>query len=249
MHKFFVETKHIEENKIYIYDEDYAHIKKVLRLKEKDKIEVSDGEKSEYLCEIASLQNEYLELNILTKNDLKTESQVSISIYQGLPKSEKMDYIVQKNTEIGVKEIVPVVTDRTIIKIKDMKKEEKKLSRWRKIARESAKQSKRGIIPTVSNIVSLKDALEKAKETEIIVFYEMEHNNTLKTLLREPIKNKISIFIGPEGGFEKDEIELIKEYGGKVISLGKRILRTETAGLVASAIILYELDNTGEELQ
>lgn len=247
MHRFFVETENIIEDILYIEGEDYIHIKKVLRLKEKEKVEVSDGKSIEYICEIKEFHEENLELKILERNHFETESKVSIAVYQGLPKSEKMDYIVQKNTEIGVKEIIPIITKRAIVKIKDVKKEEKKLLRWRKIARESAKQSKRGLIPNINNILSLEYALEKAKDTEIIVFYEMENKKTLKSALKNIKNNNISIFIGPEGGFEEEEIEIIKTHKGKVVSLGKRILRTETASLVASSIILYELDDMGEE--
>ena len=157
-----------------------------------------------------------------------------------------MDYIIQKSTEIGVKEIYPLITNRTIVKIKNKKKEQSKLDRWKTIAEEAAKQSKRDYVPKVQRIIDFEEMLKLLNGNQnIIVPYEMEESLSLKDSLNNIKTGKIHLIIGPEGGFEKDEIDLLKSIGGQSISLGPRILRTETAGLVAASIILYELGDLG----
>ena len=170
------------------------------------------------------------------------EPPISIILYQGLPKSSKMDFIVQKATEIGVKEIYPIITNRTVVKIDNNKKEKNKVDRWNKISEEAAKQSKRDIIPKVNSVLSFKEMINILKDEEnILVPYENQEGIGIKDIIKKISNKKIHVIIGPEGGFEEEEIEELKDIGSNTVSLGPRILRTETAGIVALSILLYEL--------
>ena len=251
MPKFFVKSEQIKEKEIIIKGQDVNHIKNVLRAKVGEKIEIGNNEKQEnFLCEIIELNKEQIVCNILKKLDSKAESKAQITIIQGIPKADKMELIIQKSTELGVKEITPVNMERCIVKVNG-KDETKKIERWQKIAEVAAKQSGRDIIPNVNNIIKLRD-IEKilADYDCVLVAYEKEENNTLKhelLNLKEKMKQKsnlkIAILIGPEGGISEPEIDCLKQIGAKVITLGKRILRTETVALAISSIILYELEN------
>lgn len=245
MNRFFVNKSQIYQNKVKILGKDVKHIKDVLRLKYKDKIEIVSGNKT-YLCEILEIKPDNIILLILDSFQGKNEPPVHIVLYQGIPKGDKMDFIIQKSTEIGVKEIYPVITNRTIVKIKGRKKEQKKIERWRSISEEAAKQSKRDAIPIVNNVISYDEMVNILKgEENIIIPYEAEENNTLKETLKNTKNGKIHIIIGPEGGFEEEEIDTIRSIGGKSVTLGPRIFRTETAGLVVMSIALYELGDLG----
>lgn len=248
MHRFFVDIENIEKNKIIIKDKDFNHIKNVLRMNIGEKLEVSSEEKL-YLGEVESFLDDRAIISILEAKDIDLMKNIELTLFQGLAKGSKMDLIVQKGTEIGVKEFYAVSTHRSIVKIKDEKKEKNRLKRWNAIAEEAAKQSKRAYIPEVRDIISFKTMIEMLKEEEtIIVPYEDEKNISIGQVLKDIKSNnkkKVNLIIGPEGGFEESEIEDIKKLGGKVVSLGSKILRTETAGLVASTIIFYELSGLG----
>ncbi|WIV10686.1 16S rRNA (uracil(1498)-N(3))-methyltransferase [Proteiniborus sp. MB09-C3] len=246
MHRFFVDKENIRDNKVAIIGEDVKHIRNVLRLKEEDIISICDKQGMDYIAEIIDLSKEKVVCDIIETKISNSEPPIEVILYQGIAKSTKMDLIIQKSTEVGVAKIVPVITDRTIVKIQDRKKEENKLERWNKITEEAAKQSKRGIIPEVCQILSFNEMLETLKNNGIIIVpYENEENIGIKEILRGAANKKINIVIGPEGGFEEEEIELLKAIGAHIVSLGPRILRTETAGLVTSAIVLYELGDLG----
>ena len=250
MSKFFVNSNQIRNNKIEIIGEDINHIKNVLRLGIGEDIKICDKDNSQnYICKISNINFESIECDIIEKISNKTEANVELHIYQGLPKADKMELIIQKGTELGVSEFIPTNLKRCIVKLSG-KDEEKKIDRWRKIAEVAAKQSGRDIVPNVGMIENIKSICEKIQEYDIVlVAYEMEENNFLKTELLN-IKNtkdkyKIAVVIGPEGGIDTEEIKLLKESGAKIISLGKRILRTETVALQVSSIIMYELENGG----
>lgn len=246
MHRFFINKENIQDSKIIITGEDVKHIKNVLRLTEGDIISLCDKQGTDYIVEICDLLKENIICSTLETKISNTEPPVEVILYQGIPKSTKMDLIIQKSTELGVTKIIPVITDRTIVKIQDRKKEEKKLERWNKITEEAAKQSKRGIIPEVCNILTFEEMLSALEDNELIIVpYENEENMGIKEVLKDESCKKINIIIGPEGGFEEKEIEALRAIGSKIVSLGPRILRTETAGFITSAIILYELGDLG----
>ncbi len=247
MDRFFVDKKNInlENNTCIIEGEDVKHISKVLRCRTGEELEVCDNNNNEYICEITNIDKNQVELNILEKVDIQRESDLKIKVYQGLPKGPKMEMILQKLTEVGVDEIILVQTKRTVVKVDD-KKEDKKIERWERIIYEAAKQSKRGKIPTLRGVLTFKEALADMKENDFnIAPYENEKTKSIKQAIKGVNINNIGIFVGPEGGFEETEIEAIEDIGGQSVSLGPRILRTETASLVASSIVLYELSDLG----
>ncbi|KRQ86658.1 Ribosomal RNA small subunit methyltransferase E [Caloramator mitchellensis] len=245
MHKFFVKSNNINGNKINIEGEDVNHILKVLRLRKGEKIQVSDGEGNEYICEIDANDKKTVYCNVLESYRNETEPPLKITLFQGMPKAQKMDLIVQKCVEIGVVEIVPVITKRVVVKTED-RDISNKIERWNRISYEAAKQSDRGIVPKVLNPISFEETIERLKNMDLsIVPYENEEGNGIKSLTsRNDVKN-VGILIGPEGGFEEEEIEICKVNGIIPVTLGPRILRTETAGFVASALILYEFGDLG----
>ena len=247
MDRFFVKKQNInlDTNSCIIEGEDVKHISKVLRCRIGEELEVCDNNNNEYICEITNIDKNQVELNILEKVDIQRESDLKIKVYQGLPKGPKMEMILQKLTEVGVDEIILVQTKRTVVKVDD-KKEDKKLERWERIIYEAAKQSKRGKIPTLRGVLTFKEALADMKENDFnIAPYENEKTKSIKQAIKGVNINNIGIFVGPEGGFEETEIEAIEDIGGQSVSLGPRILRTETASLVASSIVLYELSDLG----
>ncbi|MEI3430038.1 MAG: RsmE family RNA methyltransferase [Clostridia bacterium] len=247
MPKFFIKTENLKENKeIWITGSDVNHIKNVLRKKIDDKINIcnSDTQKN-YECVIKNIEENKIVCKILDEVKSLAESNLNITIFQGLPKSDKMELIIQKATELGVKTIVPVITKRTVIKLKD-KDKQNKVDRWRKIAEVAAKQSGRDIIPTIENIINIAD-IKFDEFDKIFVLYENEEKISIKDEI-EQLKNdnkeelNIGIVIGPEGGFAESEIEQLRlNQNVSVVTLGKRILRTETVALVVSGILMYEL--------
>ena len=249
MPKFFVKSNQIKENKIVIIGEDVNHIKNVLRKNIGNTIEICNKDNSNnYLAEIMSIENEMIECSILQELNNNTESNVLINVFQGLPKSDKMELIIQKSVELGASKITPVRMKRCVVKLSG-KDEEKKIARWQKIAEVASKQCERNIIPDVDRIVSVGDICNQIKEYDVVlVAYENEKTNKLKYEL-EKIKNifkdkiKIAIVIGPEGGLEPNDVELLKSNGAKIITLGNRILRTETVALNMISIINYELES------
>lgn len=245
MYKFFVEKSQIEDDKIKIKGNDIKHIDRVLRLKSGDEIIVSSEGKS-YLCAIDQIRDTEVLCDIVSKDLPSSEAPIDIVLYQGFPKGSKMELIVQKGTEIGIKDFYGVLTHRTIVKFKDNKKKNLKIDRLNTIIKEAAKQSKRDYIPEVKSIYSFSNMIEALKdEKNIIVPYEEELDTSFKDTLKSMDTKKINLVIGPEGGFEREEIEKLKDIGAKIVSLGPRILRTETAGIVTASIILYELGDLG----
>lgn len=239
MHRFFVDKEQIQDNNIIITGSDIRHIRDVLRLELGNKIMlVSQGHN--YICQIGDFNNKYITTNILEDFPGKQEPDLDIILYQGIAKGDKMDYIIQKNVELGVKEFYPISTHRTIVRFKDEKRKENRVKRWRAISEEAAKQSKRDIIPQINNIIDFNEMIKILKDEEnILVPYEGEKSFSLKELRGLKV-DKVHIIIGPEGGFEDGEIAALEGIGGKILTLGPRILRTETAGLVVSSILLYE---------
>lgn len=252
MPKFFVEKNQISNGIVNIKGEDVNHIINVLRNGKGDELQVCDFEDGiNYRVEIIDYKKDNVECKILEKMESNSESNVHITIFQGLPKFDKMEMIIQKATEIGVCNIVPLKMKRCVVKF-DGKDLFKKIERWNKIAQIAAKQSMRDTITKVENIQTISDLLEGLEELdEVIVAYEKEKSNTLKKELKQIPKNKeykIGIVIGPEGGIDEKEIEeLSKSSKVKFVSLGNRILRTETAGLVMASNIIYELEDSEQE--
>ncbi|WP_291964978.1 16S rRNA (uracil(1498)-N(3))-methyltransferase [Caloramator sp.] len=246
MHKFFVKTDNIINDKINITNDDIQHITKVLRLKIGDTIQICDGNENEYICDIVEINKKNVICQIKEKFKNRNESNINIVLFQGLPKAQKMELIIQKGVEIGVKEFYPIITERVVVKT-DGKDICNKLERWNRISYEAAKQSNRGIIPTVNNLISFEEALDILKRFDLVVVpYEKEKSTSFKELFNESRDYKnIAVIIGPEGGFSEEEINIFIKNGFKPITLGPRILRTETAGLVASTILLYELSDIG----
>lgn len=247
MYKFFVREEQIENKQINIVGDDVNHIKNVLRLEKGEKIYVCDKETSKsYMCKLIEYDKDKVECEIVKEILDTTEANTYIHIFQGLPKADKFEFIIEKCTEIGVKEITPVVMKRSIVKLEE-KNKIKKLDRWKKIAEVAAKQSKRDSILKVNNVINFQNVFEMVKDYDILlVAYEDEEESTLKHVLgklKDRQNLKVAVIIGPEGGIDANEINLCKENGFIVITLGKRILRTETAPIVISSNILYELED------
>lgn len=243
MYHFFVAPEAIRGNTAEITGEDVNHIKNVLRMKPGEEITVNDGS-FDYLCRIEELQKELVSACIIEKKSCESELPAAIYLFQGLPKADKLETIIQKCTELGVSEIIPVAMKRCIAKL-EPKKEEAKLKRWQLIAQSAAKQSGRGVIPKISTVLSYEAALHRASQmNHILIPYEKARNMEATREALRMIKpgEEAAIFIGPEGGFEESEIALAEEKGAKAITLGRRILRTETAGMTALAMLAYELE-------
>lgn len=241
MPKFFFNKNDISRGQVQLFGEDEKHIKTVLRAREGEELTLCDGEGMDYQCRIVSLERGVL-LDILSKEVCETEPKTKITLYQGLPKADKMELIIQKCVELGVDRIVAVSTERAIVKLD--KKESKKLERWQKIAEAAAKQSGRGKIPEIGQkVLKFKEAVAEAKGLDgAIIPYEKEQETGIRQFVQGFRGESIGVFIGPEGGFAEEEIALAQENGITPITLGKRILRTETAGMTTAAILLYELD-------
>lgn len=244
MYHFYVEPEAVSADTARITGGDVNHIKNVLRMHPGEEIMILDGSGMEYRCEIEFITDEVL-ARVLEAKKTEAELSVRLLLFQGLPKKDKMELIIQKAVELGVSEIIPVLTKRTVVKLEDKKKEQKKLERWQAIAEAAAKQSGRGIIPKVCEAVKFTEAVKQAEALdEALIPYElaegMEEARERIHGLRD--KKTIGIFIGPEGGFEEEEIALATKTGIHPITLGKRILRTETAGLCILSVIMFELE-------
>ena len=241
MPKFFFDKTDLVHGQIQLHGENEKHIKTVLRAKEGEALTLCDGEGTDYQCRISSFADG-VQLEVLSQAPCETEPKTKITLYQGLPKADKMELIIQKCVELGVERIVAVSTERAIVKLD--KKEGKRLERWQKIAEAAAKQSGRGRIPEVfGQVLKFRDAVAEARELDAaIIPYEREEQLGLRSFVQSFQGERIGIFIGPEGGFAEEEIALAQENGITPITLGKRILRTETAGMITAAILLYELD-------
>lgn len=249
MSRFYVDKSQIQNECAVITGEDVNHIKNVLRMREGDGLLLCDGEGKTYDVTIKEMFSDRI-ICYVTKEDISdTELLARITLFQGLPKKDKMEWIIQKAVELGASEIVPVQMARTIVKLEDAKKEEKKLTRWRSIAESAAKQSGRGIVPVVSPVMNYKEALAKASEFEynMIPYEKAEDLVSSRKVVKGAVGRKsIGIFIGPEGGIAEEELALALEKGVQPVSLGKRILRTETAGLTALSLVMFELETEKE---
>ena len=248
MPRFFVKNEQVKGTSIEILGEDVKHIKNVLRKQIGDNIEIcdQDTEKS-YICKIEKIENESI-LTSIVEELQSYDDKIKVDIYQGLPKADKMELIIQKSVELGVNAIIPVEMKRCVVKI-DSKDESKKITRWQKIAESAAKQSVRNTIPEIKNIVNVEKIIQLIKEYDcVIVAYENEKSNTIKSELLRIKENvhdkiKIAVVIGPEGGLEEKDVELLKQNGAKIVTLGNRILRTETVALNVLSVIMYELES------
>ena len=244
MYQFFVEPDNIQGSRIIITGEDVNHIKNVLRMKVGEELAVSNGQDGkEYRCGILELGDEVIcELRFIKEDGVELPSK--ITLFQGLPKADKMELIIQKAVELGVYEVVPVSMKRCVVKL-DEKKQKAKISRWQSIAEAAAKQSKRGIIPQVAPVMTMKQALAYAKEMDVVLVpYELAEDMPKTRQIIETIEpgQRIGFFIGPEGGFDEEEIQGALKEGAVPITLGKRILRTETAGLTVLSVLMYQLE-------
>ena len=243
MHRFFIDKKDIKMDSIIITGEDVQHITKVLRLKIDDVIVLCDGEGVDYYAAIKDMDKHIVKTKILRKEYTNTEPTIKVVLYQGIPKGAKMDTIVQKCIELGVNRIVPVVNARNVVKLSDEQNIRKKIERWQRIAIEAAKQSRRGIIPIIDRPKEFKDALEEAATLDLAIMpYEMDQNNPLKDAIHGKNIREIGIFIGPEGGYENFEVMEALNKGVITVTLGPRILRTETAGIAVLSCLMYEFD-------
>lgn len=251
MYHFFVDPAQISENAVIITGDDVNHIKNVIRLKPGDEISISNGiDGRDYRCGISSISDTEVLCELRFIKEDGVELPAKVYLFQGLPKGDKMEFIIQKMVELGVYEIIPVAMKRCVVKLDD-KKAKNKITRWQSISEAAAKQSKRGVVPQITDVMTYKQALEYAKDMECkLVPYEMEGSLEDATGMKgtkaliESIKpgERVAIFIGPEGGFEEQEIQAAKEMGMRPVTLGKRILRTETAGMTAMAWIMYQLE-------
>ncbi len=245
MYQFFVEPHQICDKTVTIVGGDVNHIKNVLRMKVGEELAVSNGvDGREYRCAIASFEEDRVlcELRFIKEDGVELASQVYL--FQGLPKADKMELIIQKAVELGVHAVVPVAAKRCVVKLDD-KKAKSKIARWQSISEAAAKQSKRRIVPEVTDVMSFKEALAFVKDFQVkLIPYELaEDMGKTKELINnlQP-GQKIAIFIGPEGGFDEGEIEAAMKAGVEPITLGKRILRTETAGFTVMSWIMYMLE-------
>lgn len=244
MLKFFVNKEQVVNDNINIIGQDAIHIKKVLRLKNDTLINISDNEKNTYECVIQEINDEQIKCRILSKKEENNENNINITLFQGIAKFDKMDYIVQKATELGINSFYPTITKRTVVKLDD-KSKDKKVQRWQIIANEASKQCKRTCIPKIENVIFLKDICNLVSTYDIILLAYENDNNYLKNILKKINKeiSNIAVIIGPEGGFEQEEVDmLLKNNNIYSISLGKRILRTETASILLISNILYEFN-------
>jgi len=249
MFNFFVESSSRFEDKFLITGADYNHIKNVLRMKKGDKFLVSCSDIS-HLCELLDINEDTATAVIIEENYQNTNLPIKIYLFQGLPKSDKMELIIQKAVELGVEGIIPTEMTNCVVKLEDKKKKSKK-ERWQAISESAAKQSKRSIIPEVYDVISYKEALKKAAELDLLLVPYESKEGMLSTVnaLKEIKKGmSVGILIGPEGGFSEKEIALAEEKGGKIISLGKRILRTETAAITAVSMCMLYAEMNLEEL-
>ncbi len=244
MYQFFVEDEQVTEDGVLITGSDVNHIRNVLRMKPGEKVRISTRTGANYLCSITQVEEMSVTAQIV-EAVAGTELPNRIVLFQGLPKADKMELIIQKAVELGAAEIVPVSMKNCVVKL-DAKKAENKVKRWQQIAESAAKQSKRSLIPAVHEVLSYREAVAYAAECDVrLVPYENEQGmaGTKATIEAIGPGESIAVFIGPEGGFDESEIAMARDAGMKTISLGNRILRTETAGLAALSILMYQIES------
>jgi len=248
MATFYVKNEQIVGEKIQILGDDFYHLKNVLRCKIGENIDICDENANRYNSKIIEINENNVTCEIVKIDDKTTESPINVTIYQGVPKADKLELIIQKTTELGVNTIIPVQMARSVAKI-EPKNLEKKLERWNKIAAEASKQSGRQRIPLVGNVINFKNIIENISKYDIVLLpYENEKSTSIKNAVLQArvtnsdIKN-IAVIIGPEGGFSEEEVKLLSELEKVcVVTLGPRILRTETAGIATLAMLLYEFE-------
>jgi len=244
MYHFFAEHENIFDDYIDIKGGDVNHIKNVLRLKKGDEILISSGDNYDYNCIIDTITDDYVRSLITSVNEKGNELSSKVYLFQGLPKADKMELIIQKMIELGVYEIVPVAMKRSVVKL-DAKKAKAKVERWNGIALSAAKQSKRSIQPEVTEVMTFKQALEYAgKLDKLLLPYECAEGmeKTRKVIEEIGHGESVGIFIGPEGGFDRSELDEAVNAGCEIITLGKRILRTETAGMMLLSVLMYNME-------
>jgi len=245
MYQFFVDSSQINGNEIVITGSDVNHIKNVLRMRVGEEVAVSNGvDGKEYRCEITGIEEDLVRLHLRFVKEDGLELPSKVYLFQGLPKGDKMELIIQKMVELGVYEIVPVATKRCVVKLDD-KKATAKIQRWQGISEAAAKQSKRRIVPQIHRVMTFGEALQYVKDMDLkVIPYELAEGMAETKRLIEGVKpgQSIAVFIGPEGGFEESEVAKAKEAGVLPVTLGKRILRTETAGLTVMAWLMYQLE-------
>jgi 16S rRNA (uracil1498-N3)-methyltransferase len=241
VHRFFIPPKWITPPTVHLQGQIARQIKTVLRMQVGDELMVLDDSGTEWQVKITEIGKETVEAHIVDQRPSQNEPTVQITLYQGTLKGQKFEWVLQKGTELGVSRFVPTICERSVVNRVDVLT--KKYSRWQEIIREAAEQSRRGKLPVLEAPVSLADAVNQAQsESLMIMTWEGENESTLKSIISQAKVKRISIFIGPEGGFTKQEAALVREAGGEVVKLGPRILRAETAGLAVCAAILYEMD-------
>ena len=251
MPKFFVNNEQINDDIIVIKGQDVNHISKVLRAKIGDELQICNSYNGKnFLCDIEKIDETEIYCKIIEELTESIESNIKVTIFQGLPKADKMEYIIQKSVELGVYDIVPVEMKRCVVKLTD-KDKVKKIDRWQKISEVAAKQCGRDIIPKINNVENIKNICNLIKSYDIVlVAYENEKENSIKSQLQEFKEHinkdnsdvKIGVVIGPEGGLEQADVEELEKCGAKIITLGKRILRTETVSLNILSVLMYELE-------
>ena len=245
MYRFFIEPEFCHGETIRITGSDYNHIKNVLRLKSGECITVSDGTEREYICRILCYTDSEVVTQVEDLMDSCAELSTAITLYQGYPKADKMELIIQKAVELGAVRVVPVMMKRSVVKLDD-KRAEKKVERMNAIALSAAKQSKRSVIPIVDRVMTYQEALKDAAKLDMVLLpYEDAAGigHAREVIHSVQGKKSLGIFIGPEGGFDEQEVKEAKAIGAECITLGHRILRTETAGLTILSILMFELEN------
>lgn len=242
MQRYFVNPEQLNKDRVNITGDDVHHISKVMRYKAGDKIICSNGNGIDVIAEIKEITAQQVECVVVSTIEESNEAKVNITLAQSLPKADKMELIIQKGTEVGVSSFIPFVSQRTVVQLNE-KKEQKKLERWHKIAKEAAEQAHRSIVPEIYSVLSWKELLIRFKQETTLIAYEKETSTALYQMVEENSQHKsFLIVIGPEGGFTEEEIKQAEEAGAISISLGKRILRAETAGIVAAANIIYHME-------
>lgn len=247
MYHFFVTPAQISKEYAIITGQDVNHIRNVLRMKPGEQVGIRDGISRNYVCELEAVGTEEIRARILSVDEDNSELPARLYLFQGLPKSDKMELIIQKAVELGAYEIIPVATRRAVVKL-DKKKEEARVKRWNTIAESAAKQSGRMLVPEVTGVMTLKEAYAYAAAFDInLIPYELAEGmkDTKKVIGQVEPGMQVGIFIGPEGGFDVEEVEAAMAAGIHPVTLGRRILRTETAGLTALSILMFQLENDG----
>lgn len=241
MPRFFIEN--IKSDSLTIDGPDAIHISRSLRMQKGDILTICDTKSTDYKCKITDINNDYVKLNVIEKYPCHNEPNINVTLYQAIPKSDKMDQIIQKSVELGVSSVVPVLMDRCISRPRDFAMA-KKIKRWQKISQSAAEQSSRGIIPKISDTINIDQAIERSAKNDLSIFFYEDGGETISHILTTPKKlETMSIFIGPEGGFSLDEVNKLTINGISPVTLGERILRTETAPIAALAIIMYITGN------